>query len=132
MTRIVKMHGSLTQLCQMNKLRSCINKSFRKDLNEFDAMVYEEGKLYERVLLQVPLYIFSFGISLLICGRGEISFWNYLLWSAFIYALYFLHVLYFFWLNLELSYTHRDEEQFSCFSTLCLRKIVFQKSLKSK
>ena len=25
----------------------------RKDLEEFDAMVYEEGKLYERVLLQV-------------------------------------------------------------------------------
>ena len=58
----------------IEKLHLSINKSFRKDLNEFDAMVYEEGKLYERVLLQVPVYIFSFGISLLICGRGEISF----------------------------------------------------------
>ena len=122
MTRIVKMHGSLTQLCQMNKLRSCINKSFRKDLNEFDAMVYEEGKLYERVLLQVLVYIFSFGISLLICGRGGDFVLKFPFYGAPLYMPYFLHVLYFLWLNLEFSHTHREEEQLSCFSTLYLRK----------
>ena len=123
MTRIVKMHGSLTQLCQMNKLRSCINKSFRKDLNEFDAMVYEEGKLYERVLLQVLVYIFSFGISLLISGRGGDFVLKLPFYGAPLYNMpYFLHVLYFLWLNLEFSHTHREEEQLSCFSTLYLRK----------
>ena len=40
---------------------SCLKerKIIRKDLEEFDAMVYEEGKLYERVLLQVKTMINS-------------------------------------------------------------------------
>ena len=93
-------------------------------------MVYEEGKLYERVLLQVLVYIFSFGISLLICGRGGDFVLKLPFYGAPLYMPYFLHVLYFLWLNLEFSHTHREEEQLSCFSTLCLRKIVFPKSLK--